>query len=189
MLRTFRIGFFCAIIAGCASSSPPVREKLDSGTGVTITFSPMPIIFYRDTPAYAANARNFISFGPMQLNRSGSYRYFIWLGIWSTNQTAAENDTHDEFDSIILFVDGEPLALDVSGWTPDAIGASEPVYLQPVASAIDAYYQVTLDQIRLIAEADSISLQTTGFTSRSFELWDKQSQALQGFRNFVRATY
>ena len=147
------------------------------------------MVLYRDTPAYAANARNFISLGPLQVNRSGSYQYFVWLGIWNTNQRADQAAGRDGFDSIVLFVDGEPMLLNVDGWTPDTIGASEPVYLQPVASAIDAYYPVTLDQIRLIAEANSISLQTTGFASRTFELWDKQSQALQAFRDFVQATY
>ena len=188
MMRIATIGLLFAVIAGCAASSP-LGVKLDSGTSVTMTYSPTPLVLYRDVPGHAAYARNFVSLGPLQANRSGNYQYFIWLGIWNTNHTANETDGRDGFDSIVLFVDGEPLMLDVEGWTPDTIGASEPVYPQPVASEIDAYYRVTVDQIRLIAEADEISIRTTGFSSRSFELWDKQTAAREGLRNFLAATY
>ena len=32
----------------------------------------------------------------------------------------------DRFESLTLFVDGDPLVLDVVGWTPEAVGASHP---------------------------------------------------------------
>lgn len=189
MLRFITIGLLIVGVAACSSSPARLVEKLDLRTGVTMTYSPTPMILYRDDPRHAANARNFVSLGPLQVNRSGSYQYFIWLGIWNTNHRVNETDGRDGFDSIILFIDGEPLTLDVSGWTPEAIGASEPVYPQPVASAIDAYYRVTVDQIRLIAEAEEVYLRTTGFSSRSFELWDEQTAAREGLKNFLAATY
>ncbi len=189
--RCLSIGLIAVLISGCSFAPGPGRvgEKLDPQTSVTITYSPTPMILFRDDPGHAANARNLVSLGPLQTNRSGSYQYFIWLGIWNTNHSVNATDARDGFDSIMLLVDGEPLALEVSGWTPAAIGASQPVYPQPVASAIDAYYRVTADQIRLIAEADEVSLRTTGFSSRSFELWDKQAVAREGFRSFLLAAH
>ncbi|MCH9695292.1 MAG: hypothetical protein K0U72_12350 [Gammaproteobacteria bacterium] len=175
-------------IAGCATSST-LGVKLDPRTSATLTFSPTPMILYRDVPGHAAYARNFVSLGPIQTNRSGNYQYFIWLGIWNTHHRLYETDARDGFDSIILLVDGEPLVLDAAGWTPETIGASEPVYVRQVASALDAYYQVTIDQIRLLADAEEVSLKTTGFSSHSFELWDRQSAAREGLRDFLSATY
>ena len=126
-----------------------------------------------------------MSLGPVQVNRGGRFEYFLWLGIWNTNQTASVADRRDGFDSIILFINGEPLALDLSGWTPGAIGASEPVYPQPVPSSLEAYYRVTADQIRLITDADDIQLRTTGFSPRTFESWDDQATAREDFRQFL----
>lgn len=189
MLRTVKISFLFAIIVGCVSQPERPREILDPQTSVTITYSPATMLLYRDDPAHAAHAKNLVSLGPLQVNRSGHYRYFLWLGIWNTNHNVSEADGRDGFDSIVLFVDGEPLALEVSGWTPSAIGASAPVYMQPVARALDAYYEVTVDQIRFIAEAKEISLQTTGFRSQSFEPWDEQTAAKQGFRRFLAVAY
>jgi hypothetical protein len=189
MTNYIKIGLLLFIIAGCASSPERVREILDPQTSATITYSPTPMLFYRDDPAHAAHAKNFVSLGPLEVDRSGHYQYFLWLGIWNTNHSVNETDGRDGFESIVLFVDGEPLTLEVRGWTPKAIGASAPVYQQPVASALDAYYEVTADQVRLIAEAKELSLRTTGFASHSFELWDEQVAARQGFRNFLVVAY
>ena len=147
------------------------------------------MLFFRDDPAHAAHAKNLVSVGPLQVNRSGHYRYYLWLGIWNTNHTVSTADGRDGFDSIVLYVDGQPIQLEVAGWTPSAIGASQPVYPPPVASALDAYYEVTVDQIRFITEARDVSLQTTGFRSQSFEPWDDLGIAQQGFRSFLTLAY
>lgn len=186
MLRhIYSLILFC-LMAGCATSSSQVGEKLDPATSATITYSSTPMVLYRDDPAHAAHARNFVSLGPVQVNRSGHYEYYLWLGIWNTNHTGSVEERRDGFDSIVLFINGEPLALDVAGWTPDAIGAGEPVYALPVASALDAYYRVTADQIRLIANSSDIQLHTTGFSPRAFEPWDDQTAARRSFQRFLQ---
>jgi hypothetical protein len=175
-------------LASCASSSPTASDKLDQFTGATVTYVDVPLVFYRDNPAQAAYARNFVHAGPIQVNRSGAYKYYIWLGSWNTMQVTDTSYARDGLESIVIFADGEPLLLELSGWAPDAIGVSEPVYLSPAASAADAYYQVTIDQVRLIAEASDIRLRTAGPTPREFELWDDQMSAMQSLAEFIRRT-
>lgn len=172
-------------LVGCASSSPTVNEKLDRNTGVTVTFAETPLVLYRDNPARAAYARNYLHLGPIQVNRTGSYRYYLWLGIWNTMQTADMSAHRDGFESIIVFADGEPLTFDLKGWAPDSIGTSEPTYLKPVASAADAYYEVTADQIRLIANARDIRIRSTGTSPREFQLWDAQNAARSSLAEFL----
>jgi hypothetical protein len=173
---------------GCASSPPTVYEKMDELTGVTITYASAPLMFYRDNPSQAAYARNFFNAGPIQVNRSGSYRYYLWVSSWSTMQVADPLAARDGLESIVIFADGEPLLFELSGWTPDTIGISEPVYVKPMASAADAYYQVTVDQIRLITESSDIRLRTAGPQPRDFELWDNQAAAKASLAEFLRLT-
>jgi hypothetical protein len=163
----------------------PVHEKLDRTTGVTVTFVNTPLVLYRENPALAAYARSYAHVGPIQINRSGTYRYYLWVGSWATMQRSDILEHRDGFESIVIFADGEPLSLELSGWTPDAIGTSEPAYLKPVASSTDAYYQVTVDQIRLIAGATDIRLQTSGSFPREFGLWDEQRSAKDGLAEFL----
>ena len=100
-------------------------------------------------------------------------------------ENAPLNQSRDGFESIVVFADGEPLPLQIAGWTATAIGASESVYLKPVASAADAYYEVTLDQLRLISEAKDIRLQSTGTRRGSYEPWDDQKSAKAGLLEFL----
>ncbi|MGB5510531.1 MAG: hypothetical protein WBM87_02370, partial [Woeseiaceae bacterium] len=80
---------------------------------------------------------------------------------------------------------GEPLQLEITGWTVDAIGASEPVYSKPVASAADAYYEVTLDQLRPLAEADQLRLLVGENGGNMFEPWDDQRRGKAALLEFI----
>ena len=173
-------------LTACASQDSVIRNKLDPTTGVTITYSQTPMVFYRDESGKAAHARNFVHLGPLEVNRMGDFRYFLWLGVWNTLQDARPGETRDGFESIVIYADGEPLALEISGWTVEAIGASEAVYLRPVSSAADAYYEVTVDHLRLIAASSDIRVQSTGSRPQSYELWDEQKSAKAGLAEFLR---
>ena len=161
-------------VFGCSASTALTGEKLDPVTSATISFSEQPLVFYRDVSGRAAFAKDYVYVAPIEVNRSGDYSYYIWLGIWTVNGDASTDATRDGFESIVLIADGEPLPLEIAGWTIDAIGASEPVYLKPVASAADAYFELTFEQLRLLAEADELRLQIGGSDRDMFEPWDKQ---------------
>lgn len=103
-------------------------------------------------------------------------------------QLADLSEHRDGFESIIVFADGEPLTFELAGWTPESIGTSEPTYMKPVASASDAYYEVTADQIRLIAGARDIRLRSTGAFPKEFQLWDEQISAKNSLAEFLNRT-
>lgn len=177
------------LIASCNSSAPLLEESLDYGTGVTLTRATAPIVLYRDKSGRAAYARDFVYLGPIEVNRMGSYSYYLWLGIWSTLDNDSRSTQRDGFESIVLYADGEPLQLEIAGWSADAIGASRPVFVKPVASAADAYYAVTIDQIRMIAEARDLELRVGTLNPKSYVLWDRQGAAGVSIREFVSMAY
>ena len=174
------------VAQGCASDSRLITDQMDPVTSVTISYSQTPLVFYRDVSGRAAYARDFVHMAPLEVNRSGEYRYFLWLGIWNTMADAQSDPSRDGFETIVIFADGEPLPLDVAGWTVAAIGASEPVYLKPVASAADAYYAVSVDELRLISEAKDVRLRATGSRRLAYEPWDDQKTAKAGLVEFLQ---
>jgi len=175
------------VAAACSSTGPLVRQTLDTGTGVTVLRATAPLVLYSDNSAYAAHARDFVYLGPIEVNTMGVRSHYLWLGIWSTIRSDERlSANRDGFDSVVLFVDGEPLPLELAGWTLDAIGVSEPIYVKPVASAADAYYYVTLDQVRLLATAQRVDLRVGTAWPRTYELWDQQSAARAALMEFVR---
>ena len=172
-------------VTACTSAARFINEDLDPLTSVTVTSTRTPLLFYRDSPSRAAYARNFLHLAPIEINRSGSYRYYIWISAWSTMETADLAERRDRLESIIVFADGEPVILKLAGWTPEAIGTSEPTYLKPVASAADAYYEVTIDQIRHITNAKDIRLGSGSSRSDSYEPWDDQGAVRESMRAFL----
>ena len=95
-------------------------------------------------------------------------------------------DQRDGFESVVIYADGEPMQLEIAGWTLDTIGVSAPVYPRPVAGAADAYYRVTADQIRLITDARDIELRTGTAREIAYILWDQQSLPSTSLQAFVR---
>ncbi len=174
-------------IVGCGSSPVLTSDQLDPLTGVTVTRSTSPLVLYRENSARAAYARDFVYVGPLSVNNMGNYNHYLWLGIWSSLSTQQLPDQRDGFESIVIFADGEPLRLELEGWTLASIGVSQPVYNKPTATAADAYYSVTMDQIRVIAEAHDIRLRTGGPRAETYEPWDSQARARSGLVEFVRA--
>ena len=178
-----RIAVIAMLVSACASTPETVNQKMDPLTGVIVTYSNMPLIMFREDPSQAAFARNYVHVGPIQINRSGNYHHYLWLGAWNNMQSIDSSEEYAGFETIVVFADGQPLSLELVGSTPSVIGASEPVYLKPVATSTEAYYRVTADQIRLMSEATDFRLQTTGIGAREFLLWDTQSlqRSLQNF--------
>lgn len=179
-----------ALLGACSSSAPLVIERLDPLTGVTVTNATEPLVLYNDNSGYAAYARDYVYLGPIEVNNMGTRSYFLWLGIWSTMR---DDDSlarqRDGFESVVIYADGEPLPLELEGWTLDTIGVSQPVYVKPVAGAADAYYRVTADQIRLIATARNVVLRAGLLRPTSYNLWDEQGLPNASLRAFVSSAF
>ncbi|MDJ0916833.1 MAG: hypothetical protein QNJ05_03650 [Woeseiaceae bacterium] len=141
--------------------------------------------FVHATPAYGAHARQLMQLGVFEVNRSGHYRYFVWLGSWGTSPTHSAASHRDQLESVVLFADGEPLSLSLSGWASNSAGLTRPPFHRPVASAVEAYYEVTPDVLRMIATSTQLSIEAGGADSRRFEPWDAQLAARRDLNYFV----
>ena len=175
------------LLNGCAASRVSLEPTLDPLTGVTFGRSAKPVVFYRDNSGQAAYARDYVYLGPIWVNRVGDYQYYLWLGLWSTHGGSIDDtQRRDEFARVTIIADGEPLSLEVAGWTPSDIGTSTDVYAKPVASAVDAYYPVTLDQIRFLSEASDIRIDAVAGGNDSYTLWDGANNGGRSLRRFVQ---
>ena len=185
-VRLLPVGMVLAVLFTSACSSNPelVLSKLDPKTSVTISYNQSPLVFVRSRGTNTSNAAEHIYLGPVEVNRSGDYRYYIWLASWSMTDNAQPNRRYDRFESIDIISDGNPVTLKLTGASTRAIGASEPVYRKPVGWAIEAYYDVTLDQLRTIAQATDLRVQYSS-TREMFELWDDPMASRAGLMAFL----
>lgn len=176
------------LLAGaCASNSELVRSKLDPRTSVTISYSKSPFIFFRPLSAAQADAKEYVYAGPLEVNRSGDYRYYLWLSSWGTMDSGEIDTRQQRFEAVDIIADGNAITLKVAGESEAAIGASEPVYPKPAGWATDLYYEVTVEQLRTIAAASSLQLRFRS-TSETFLPWDDHVPAKAGLNGFLLQT-
>jgi len=173
------------LLAGCAGPDSLALERMDPVTGVTVTRAPVPMVMYRNLSGQSAFGREYVYVGPLQVNKMGRRDHFLWLGIWRTANAADPAETIDDFETIVIYADGEPLRLEAAGWTPGAVGLSESAYVKPVASAMDGYYAVTLDQMRLIAESRDLELRAGSTQPQRYVPWDSVKEASQTMVTFL----
>lgn len=175
-----------AALSSCAAGQAPVVEKLDELTAVTYTYVRTPLILSPDAPLDRANARDYVQVGAIEVNRMGSLKYYLWLGISEIEHVESSGTHHDGFKSIVLIFGDRKFPLDIRGWTQEAIGVSEPVYQKLFSTSVDAYYEVTLEHVRLLAEEDSMTLLTSGSAPREFVSWYRQTTAKEELAEFLR---
>ena len=173
------------LIAGCVGPDSLALERMDPLTGVTVTRAPEPMVMYRNLSGQSAFGREYVYVGPVQVNKMGQRSHFLWLGIWRTADASDPAQTIDDFETIVIYADGEPLSLEAAGWTPGAVGLSESAYAKPVASAVDGYYAVTIDQMRLIAESNDLELRAGSLQPQRYVPWDSVQEASQTMVTFL----
>ena len=173
------------LVAGCVGPDSLALERMDPLTGVTVTRAPEPMVMYRNLSGQSAFGREYVYVGPVQVNKMGQRNHFLWLGIWRTADASDPAQTIDDFETIVIYADGEPLSLEAAGWTPGAVGLSESAYVKPVASAVDGYYAVTIDQLRLIAESNDLELRAGSRQPQRYVPWDSVREASQTMVTFL----
>lgn len=175
------------MIGACATSSEPVLTKLDPRTSVTATYIKSPLIFFRSLSGTQAEAREYVYIGPLEVNRSGDYRYYLWLANWSMMDTGQLVRPGNDFKSIAIVADGKAITLEISGDSLQSVGASESIYPRPVGWATEMYYTVTLEQLRLVAAATTLQVKFVS-SGETFLPWDDQTASKSGIGEFLLRT-
>lgn len=163
-------------LAGCLGvSGKPVTtvDYLDPKTVNTVTHLSAPVVFAREEPSLAANVRDYLYAGPVEVNQMGEIRYYLWIGEWSTiDRLPEENDptaaTDESAGAIVVWLDGQPNTL--SDDRQPTLGQMP--YRGPVDSLRSKFFRVSRDQLRQMAEAQNVAVQLQDAAgSRRYQLW------------------
>jgi hypothetical protein len=176
-----------AFLSACATGQPPVVEKLDDLTAVTVTHSRTPLFLSPETETTGVTAREFVQIGVIEVNRMGALEYFLWLGIWDRDNFDSGAAQPEAYASIVILTETESMPLEIHGWSHASIGTSERAYKQIFPEELDAYYEVSIEQIKMLAEATSVKLETTGPESKRFVPWYNQDKGKADLQAFVSA--
>ncbi|HJP38892.1 MAG TPA: hypothetical protein QF499_07145 [Gammaproteobacteria bacterium] len=164
---------------------PALKQQFDENTETNITSLTQPLIFYREHQWLSSNSRDYVYLGPIRISRAGQHDYLLWLGIWSTIDRLwlPYESVRENFQTVYLVTDGEPMELEVKAWSGTELGIKNTVYSTPVKSALNAFYIVSQEQIRELANAENIFvyLSANAPSSYGYKLWKEGSQSFAEF--------
>ena len=174
------------LIGGCASPNPMTHAQyLDETTGVSVSMMMNPMTFYSEDPRLAVNARDFASLGALEVNRVGERSYYLWLGLWSTIDRRSGTRALFRQDNSVLNVFANDRNINLKRFTrdPARIGTTDWAYIVDDPQARHAYYRVTIEELRLMADAEilTVSVGSAPGAMHVYRHWDEDKNSLKSF--------
>jgi len=168
------------ILSACTRPTAPADfgEYLDEATGTTVVHVPEPAVYYRDVPALAAHARDYVSLAPVELSQAGQRRYLLWVWRWSTIDRSVPAPAGRE--RLILVVDEEPMELRASRRP----SLDRWPYAAPVNGGQGSFYALSRSQVARLGRAGQTAVYLEdGSSAVEYLPWrDTRSE----FRAFAR---
>lgn len=176
--------------AACAirQVSSGVVQYFDEDTGATVVALAEPLIFAAEAPFLAANARDYVYLGPVEVSRGGEKSHFLWLAEWSSIDRQVPAADGDEQSVLVLLLDGEPMELTAppSGNRLPRSGHSP--YVTPVGSPAEHVFALTRQQLIRIARAKVISVESVRpDVVRNYTGWRAERAPLQIFARYLES--
>ncbi|MCX7058272.1 MAG: hypothetical protein NTZ79_14140 [Proteobacteria bacterium] len=173
------------LLGACTTTSdgPPVQEYLDPQTAMTIRVVAEPFVYARDVPELAANMRDYLYVGAVELNNMGSRRHFWALISWSTiDRKRAGLSLPPLPDKLELQLTTATREYPLTTHEPRSIGAGEPVLQPPAGYLGDSWFLTTPADLRAFAASPpaSIDVMVDG-VRQTYTLWKRADAPLAAF--------
>lgn len=168
-----------ATIAAACAAQVPNRSSLDS-SGLTVVTQADAVMLARPVPALASGAQDLAYIGPVEINRMGQRRHYLWVALASTVDRNLLGVEPPHAVELALLVDNEPMTFSLSTWSTEL---DEPPYESNVPHYATFEATVSLDQIHRIARAGSVEfhiLDDAGVTAR-YRKWQRNWESWSAF--------
>ncbi|HUO81194.1 MAG TPA: hypothetical protein VMU00_13715 [Steroidobacteraceae bacterium] len=173
------------LLGGCAAEQPRVHEYLDPQTAVTIRTLAAPLMFAHEAPELAANARDYLSLGVVEVDNMGARRHYLALVSWSTiNRAHLGAASAPVPERIELTLGGQPRELAPVSHEPRSLGIGGTPFRPASGYVGEAWYAVTPAELRALAAAPAGPIVLLADGVRVTYGWWRGDEA--ALREFVR---
>jgi hypothetical protein len=162
--------------AGCATIVPTggEREYLDDQTAATVTVREPALVFARERPELAVNARDYLTLVPVDVNRSGTHVQYYFGYVWSTIDKRRVGGIRTDAPRFELIADGRRIQLEPYPGEPRTLGLGEAPLPRPARSAQVLVSQVSRDTQEFVEQATELrAVAMNDGVSERFELWSR----------------
>ena len=171
------------VLGGCASEGPRVTEYLDPDTAVTIRALGAPLNYAHAAPELAANARDYLSLGVVEVNNMGARKHYLALVSWSTiNRERVGAPAAPVPERIAVMVGGRQREFKPVGHESRSLGIGGALFMPPSGYVGESWYAVTPADLRALAAAPPDTIEVEQESGRiDYEWWRGDRAALAEF--------
>jgi hypothetical protein len=147
------------LLGGCATEHAGVTEYLDPQTAVTIRALTAPAIYAHDAPELAANVRDYLSLGLVEVNNMGVRKHYLALVSWTTiGRSQRGVPAAPVPERVELEFGGKTRELAPVSHEPRSLGIGGTPFRPPSGYAGEAWYAVTPADLRALAATPAEAL-------------------------------
>ena len=184
LLRAVPTALFAAgLLSGCGSEKPITREYLDPQTAVTVRTVATPYIFAHEVPELAANVRDYLSVGAVELNNMGGRTHYLALIVWSTVDRERVGVPQPALpEGLRITIGSQVRELTAATHEPRSIGIGAPVFRPPTGYRGESWYAVTPADLRALVTTPPATLELLDDQHpATYALWRDAAAALADF--------
>jgi len=164
-----RAAIFTALIAlslqGCGWQQELAGRATDIvESGVSVGGLTQAVWLAAARPGLSVAGKDYLFVGPMDVNREGTRRSYLWFAISTTIDRQLTGAPKRTLNTVVLMVDNIPMTFDLTPW--DKSADSSP-YSIPFASDASYAARITDSQIRQLARADALRAYVVDADGRS----------------------
>ncbi len=187
LLRCCAAGLSVLLVAGCAATAGPRQhEYLDETTAATVTVGRDTLVFARERPELAVNARDYLTVVPVDVNRSGTHTVYLFGYAWSTIDKRGVDETPGAY---AIVADDRSIGLALAPGGTRELGIGTAPLRPPSRTAVAVVAATSRETLRFIVAATDVRVLRTrdGLVER-FALWHDSRPALDEFLQGEGAT-
>jgi hypothetical protein len=179
-------GAACLALAlgGCVIPQPDAtREVLDEDTGTTVVAMGTALEFYAPRPELGLQAASFAHLGAFESNRMGVRRLLLWLSVLPGGSSDVDAGTAANPQALSVMVGDGRIEPPLASADARELGLARAPFKRPADWARDAYFDVTLAELRRIEGAAALELMVTAADGsvQRYEVWKPERASLSRF--------
>lgn len=164
-----------AWLGGCAAAPEETQQEyLDSQTAATITVGAPALVFARERPELAVNARDYLTLVPVDVNQAGKHAQYYYGYLWSTIDKRRLDEAAEAGPRLALIADGRAIALEPPAGSLRDLGIGDAPLPPPSRTAKVVVAATSRDTQSFVAGAEDLRVVASGDGGpERFELWSR----------------
>ena len=167
--RSFAALFVAALFAlpflqnRAAAADTSVRSWIDDKTAASITAQLRSLPFARSDIQAGVTILYYAELGAFEVNQSGKRRHYLCLqeSSTATRPILKKSRIVEDFSTLNAWADDQLISIKRVAQHFDALPLSTSVFKQPISSAVENYYEVSVEQLEVMSKAKILRLATS----------------------------